>query len=100
MTVGISNSAVADVLERHGRLLEISGESPFRKRAFTRAAESLRLHPERVVELAAVKGYLGRSCRSWKQGASTPIVSLLTVSPSRSLSSPQFPALAPRRPCG
>src|SRR5829696_4536146 len=53
MTVGISNSAVADVLERHGRLLEISGESPFRKRAFTRAAESLRLHPERVVELAA-----------------------------------------------
>ena len=53
MTVGISNSDVADVLERHGRLLEISGESPFRKRAFTRAAESLRLHPERVVELAA-----------------------------------------------
>src|SRR5215216_4525479 len=53
MTAGISNSAVADVLERHGRLLEISGESPFRKRAFTRAAESLRLHPERVVELAA-----------------------------------------------
>src|SRR5215217_9378927 len=53
MTVGISNSAVADLLERHGRLLEISGESPFRKRAFTRAAESLRLHPERVVELAA-----------------------------------------------
>ena len=53
MTVGISNSDVADVLERHGRLLEISGESPFRTRAFTRAAESLRLYPERVVELAA-----------------------------------------------
>jgi DNA polymerase (family X) len=53
MTVGISNSAVADVLERHGRLLEIAGESPFRTRAFTRAAESLRLLPERVAELAA-----------------------------------------------
>ncbi len=53
MTVGISNSAVADVLERHGRLLEIAGESPFRTRAFTRAAESLRLYPERVAEVAA-----------------------------------------------
>jgi DNA polymerase (family X) len=53
MTVGASNSAVADVLERHGRLLEIAGESPFRRRAFTRAAESLRLYPERVAEVAA-----------------------------------------------
>ena len=53
MTVGISNSAVADLLERHGRLLEIAGESPFRTRAFTRAAESLRLYPERVAEVAA-----------------------------------------------
>src|SRR5215212_2347425 len=53
MTAGISNSAVADLLERHSRLLEIAGESPFRTRAFTRAAESLRLYPERAVELAA-----------------------------------------------
>jgi len=53
MTAGISNSAVADLLERHGRLLEIAGESPFRTRAFTRAAESLRLYPERVAEVAA-----------------------------------------------
>jgi DNA polymerase (family X) len=53
MTVGISNSAVADLLERHGRLLEIAGESPFRTRAFTRAADSLRLYPERVSEVAA-----------------------------------------------
>ena len=53
MTAGISNSAVADLLERHGRLLEIAGESPFRTRAFTRVAESLRLYPERVVEVAA-----------------------------------------------
>src|SRR5215207_1365482 len=53
MTVGASNAAVADVLERHGRLLEVAGESPFRTRAFTRAADSLRLYPERVVEVAA-----------------------------------------------
>src|SRR5215218_6891372 len=53
MTAGVSNSAIADILERHGRLLEIAGESPFRTRAFTRAAESLRLYPRRVSELAA-----------------------------------------------
>jgi len=53
MTAGISNSAVADLLERHGRLLQVSGESPFRTRAFTRAAESLRLYPERVATVAA-----------------------------------------------
>ena len=52
MTAGISNSAVADLLERHGRLLEVAGESPFRTRAFTRAAESLRLYPERLAEVA------------------------------------------------
>jgi DNA polymerase (family 10) len=53
MKVGTSNSAVADVLERHGRLLEIAGESPFRTRAFTRAADTLRLYPERVADVAA-----------------------------------------------
>jgi DNA polymerase (family X) len=53
MTVGTTNSAIADVLERHGRLLEVAGESPFRTRAFTRAADSLRLYPERLVEVAA-----------------------------------------------
>src|SRR5215210_5496252 len=53
MNAGVSNSAIADILERHGRLLEIAGESPFRTRAFTRAADSLRLYPERVVEVAA-----------------------------------------------
>jgi DNA polymerase (family 10) len=53
MTVGISNASVADLLERHGRLLEVAGESPFRTRAFTRAAESVRLYPERVAEVAA-----------------------------------------------
>jgi DNA polymerase (family X) len=53
MTAAISNSTIADILERHGRLLEIAGESPFRTRAFTRAAESLRLYPRRVTEVAA-----------------------------------------------
>jgi DNA polymerase (family X) len=53
MTAGVSNSVIADILERHGRLLEIAGESPFRTRAFTRAAQSLRLYPRRVAEVAA-----------------------------------------------
>src|SRR5215213_5193935 len=53
MTPGASNSAIADILERHGRLLQIAGESPFRTRAFTRAAESLRVYPRRVTDAAA-----------------------------------------------
>src|SRR5215204_3000022 len=57
MTSGVSNSAIADILERHGRLLEVAGESPFRTRAFTRAAESLRLYPRRVAEVAADWAY-------------------------------------------
>jgi DNA polymerase (family 10) len=38
----LTNYSVADVLERHGRLLEIAGESPFRTRAYSRAAEAIR----------------------------------------------------------
>lgn len=53
MTAVVSNAAVAEILERHGRLLEIAGESPFRTRAFTRAAESIRVYPRRVSEVAA-----------------------------------------------
>jgi DNA polymerase (family X) len=53
MTIALSNAAVAEILERHGRLLEIAGESPFRTRAFTRAAESLRMFPDRVATVAA-----------------------------------------------
>jgi DNA polymerase (family 10) len=75
MTVGTSNSAVADVLERHGRLLEISGESPFRTRAFTRAADSLRLYPERVAEVA-VEGRL-REIPGIGEGISSAIMQIL-----------------------
>ena len=53
MTTTVSNAAMAEILERHGRLLEIAGESPFRTRAFTRAAESLRVFPDRVAAVAA-----------------------------------------------
>ncbi|MBW3633201.1 MAG: PHP domain-containing protein, partial [Chloroflexi bacterium] len=53
MTASLSNAAVAEILERHGRLLEIAGESPFRTRAFTRAAESLRMFPDHVATVAA-----------------------------------------------
>ena len=53
MRASLSNAAVAEILERHARLLEIAGESPFRTRAFTRAAESLRMFPDRVATVAA-----------------------------------------------
>src|SRR5918997_1560116 len=75
MTAGISNSAVADLLERHGRLLEVAGESPFRTRAFTRAAESLRLYPERVADVAAA-GRL-REIPGIGEGISAGIVQML-----------------------
>jgi len=75
MTVGTSNSAVADVLARHGRLLEIAGESPFRARAFTRAADSLRLYPERVAVVAA-EGRL-REIPGIGEGIASAIVQIL-----------------------
>lgn len=53
MNAGLSNGAIVDLLERHARLLEIAGESPFRRRAYSRAAESLRIHPESIVVVAA-----------------------------------------------
>ena len=75
MTARVSNSSVADMLERHGRLLEIAGESPFRTRAFTRAAESLRLYPERVSQLAA-EGRL-REIPAVGEGISAAITQIL-----------------------
>ena len=75
MTAGISNSALADILERHGRLLEIAGESAFRTRAFTRAAESLRLYPRRVTEVAA-EGRL-RDIPGIGEGISAAIMQIL-----------------------
>ncbi|MCC6312412.1 MAG: histidinol-phosphatase [Thermomicrobiales bacterium] len=39
---GPSNADAANLLERYGALLELSGESPFRVRAYHRAAESVR----------------------------------------------------------
>jgi DNA polymerase (family 10) len=47
-----SNGAIADLLVRHGLLLEIAGESPFRSRAYARAADSIRALPESVAVLA------------------------------------------------
>jgi DNA polymerase (family 10) len=48
----LSNSEIATLLDRYGRLLEIAGESGFRTRAYQRAAEAVRHHPEPVVEFA------------------------------------------------
>src|SRR5215212_7710995 len=75
MTSGVSNSAIADILERHGRLLEIAGESAFRTRSFTRAAESLRLYPRRVTEVAA-EGRL-RDIPGVGEGISAAIMQIL-----------------------
>ncbi|MCC7023596.1 MAG: hypothetical protein IT338_12270 [Thermomicrobiales bacterium] len=52
MTASLSNDAIARLLERHGRLLVVAGESAFRARAFERAAESVRLYPEPLARLA------------------------------------------------
>ena len=48
----MTNREVADLLERHGMLLEIAGESPFRTRAYSRAAEGLRQLQMPVSEFA------------------------------------------------
>jgi DNA polymerase (family 10) len=53
MTDHHSNSAISELLDRHGRLLEVAGESPFRRRAYTRAADAIRVHPEPIAVLAA-----------------------------------------------
>jgi DNA polymerase (family 10) len=42
MSASLSNRRLADFLERHGRLLEIAGESSFRVRAYTKVAEAIR----------------------------------------------------------
>ena len=52
MSSGLSNGEVASLLERHGRLLVLAGESPYRARAYERAAESLRVHPEQIAVVA------------------------------------------------
>lgn len=42
MSAELSNRRLAERLDRHARLLEIAGESAFRARAYTRAAEAVR----------------------------------------------------------
>src|SRR5215210_5002015 len=48
----VSNGEISTLLERYGRLLEIGGESAFRTRAYSRAADSIRHHPGPVAALA------------------------------------------------
>lgn len=52
MSAALSNRRLAERLERHARLLEIAGESAFRARAYTRAAEAIRDLDVPVSELA------------------------------------------------
>lgn len=49
--VAPSNEDVALLLEQLGKLLEISGESSFRVRAYSKAADSIRDSPDSVVSL-------------------------------------------------
>ena len=51
-----TNADVADVLDRYGTLLELSGEGPFRVRAYRRAAEAIRY----LLEPIAAVGREGR----------------------------------------
>ncbi|MER3436291.1 MAG: histidinol-phosphatase [Chloroflexota bacterium] len=53
MMARATNEAVANFLERYARLLEIAGENPFRVRAYQRAAEAIRHHPEPVSAFAS-----------------------------------------------
>ncbi len=77
MTTDSSNAAVADLLERHGKLLEVAGESPFRSRAFARAAASLQTLPE---DIAAVcdEGRL-RAIPGIGEGIAAAIEQILTT---------------------
>lgn len=47
-----SNADIAASLERYARLLDISGDGPFRARAFGRAAAAVRSLPESVTVVA------------------------------------------------
>jgi DNA polymerase (family X) len=48
----VSNAEISTLLERYGRLLEIGGESAFRTRAYSRAADAIRHYPGPVAALA------------------------------------------------
>jgi DNA polymerase (family 10) len=47
----LTNAEVAATLDRYGTLLELSGESPFRVRAYRRAADSIRYLPDPIADL-------------------------------------------------
>lgn len=51
MSSSLTNRAIAHRLETHGRLLQAAGESAFRARAYTRAAEALRNLEEPVSQI-------------------------------------------------
>ena len=48
---GPSNRAIASLLNRHAQLLQVAGESSFRARAYSKAAEAISATPELVTEL-------------------------------------------------
>lgn len=47
----LSNDEIASTLERYGIMLQLAGESPFRARAYSRAAESIRSSSEPMENL-------------------------------------------------
>ncbi|MDQ3694272.1 MAG: helix-hairpin-helix domain-containing protein [Chloroflexota bacterium] len=49
--IELSNTEIAAVLDRYGVMLQLAGESPFRARAYARAAESVRGSAEPVAAL-------------------------------------------------
>ena len=48
---GLSNAEIASILDRYGIMLQLAGESPFRARAYSRAAESIRATTEPMASL-------------------------------------------------
>lgn len=47
----LSNRAIAALLDRHARLLQVAGESPFRAHAYSKAAEAVSHSPDPIPEL-------------------------------------------------
>lgn len=48
---GLSNAEIATILDHYGVMLQLAGESPFRARAYSRAAESVRAAAEPMTAL-------------------------------------------------
>lgn len=88
---GLSNAEIAAILDRYGVMLQLAGESPFRARAYSRAAESIRaagqpmatlLDEDRLSSLPGVgQGLAAAIAELVRTGSYQPLVELEAVIP-------------------